>query len=376
MIAGFAVGAAEGYIYVREEYPLAVVRLQVAIEQATEAGLLGNKILGSEFSFTVSISRGAGAFVCGESSALMRAVAGEIGEPRAKYVRSVQKGLYDQPTVLNNVETLANLPVIIEKGAKWFKKIGTAKSSGTKAFSLVGKVRHTGLIEVPMGMTLREIIYDIGGGIIDDRPFKAVQTGGPSGGCLPESQLDLPVDFDSLTEAGSMMGSGGMIVMDDKTCCVDLAKYFLAFLVDESCGKCTPCREGLYQLHALMVKITEGNGTVADIDKLEQLSKVVVHSSLCGLGKSGPNPVSSTLKYFREEYLEHVRDKKCRAGVCRELIRYDINEKCTGCLACITACAYDAIKGEKGKVHILTQEKCTQCGACDAVCNFDAVEVH
>ena len=375
LIAAYAVGAKDGYIYVRDEYPLAVQRLQNAIEQAEKEGLLGDNILKSDFSLRIHVSCGAGAFVCGESSALMKSVAGEPGEPRAKYVRSVVKGLWDKPTVLNNVETFANVPVIIDKGSDWYKKIGTPKSTGTKAFSLVGKVRNTGLIEVPMGMSLRKIIFDIGGGIIDGRPFKAVQTGGPSGGCLPESQLDLPVDFDSLTAAGSMMGSGGMIVMDDKTCMVDVARYFLSFLVSESCGKCTPCREGLYQLHALIVAISEGRATEEDLDRMERLSEVVVRSSLCGLGKSGPNPFLSTIMYFRDEYLAHIRDKRCPAGVCKELIRYEVNEKCTGCLACIPACAYDAITGKKKELHLIDQEKCTKCGACVAVCNFDAIDV-
>ncbi|MCK4574599.1 MAG: SLBB domain-containing protein, partial [candidate division Zixibacteria bacterium] len=301
--------------------------------------------------------------------------AGEVGEPRAKYVRSVVKGLHDEPTVLNNVETFANIPVIMEKGADWFASIGTPKSTGTKAFSLVGKVRNTGLIEVPMGTTLRQIIYDIGGGIIDNRPFKAVQTGGPSGGCLPESKLDLPVDFDTLTDAGSMMGSGGMIVMDDRTCMVDVAKYFLEFLVSESCGKCVPCREGLYQLHRIVTKITEGKGTEEDLARAEELSETINGASLCGLGQSGANPFLSTLKYFRDEYLTHIRDHKCPAGVCKALIKYEVNDKCTGCLACIKACTYDAITGEKKKIHILDQDKCTQCGACYAVCNFDAIDV-
>ncbi|MFQ6008809.1 MAG: NADH-ubiquinone oxidoreductase-F iron-sulfur binding region domain-containing protein, partial [Candidatus Zixiibacteriota bacterium] len=331
IICAYAVGSHEGYIYVREEYPLAVQNLQLAIDQANEYGLLGDNILGNGFSFNIRISRGGGAFVCGESSALMKSVAGEVGEPRAKYVRSVLKGLFDKPTVLNNVESFANVPVIINEGGDRFAAVGTPKSTGTKAFSLVGKVRNTGLIEVPMGTTLREIIYDIGGGILNDRPFKAVQTGGPSGGCLPESKLDLPVDFDSLTEAGSMMGSGGMIVMDDRTCVVDVAKYFLSFLVDESCGKCTPCREGLYQLHRMAVKISEGEATEADLEKMEKLSNMIVIGSLCGLGKSGPNPFLSTIRYFRDEYLVHIRDKRCPAGVCRELIRYEvIAEKCDG----------------------------------------------
>ncbi|MEW6412097.1 MAG: NADH-ubiquinone oxidoreductase-F iron-sulfur binding region domain-containing protein [Candidatus Zixiibacteriota bacterium] len=375
MIAAFAVGARQGYIYVREEYPLAVTHLSKAIKDCEETGLLGDDILGTGFSFEIHIARGAGAFVCGESSALMKSVAGEVGEPRAKYIRSVIKGLYDQPTVLNNVETFVNVPLIINRGADWFKSIGTRKSSGTKVFSLVGKVRNTGLIEVAMGTTLREIIYDIGGGIIDNRPFKAVQTGGPSGGCLPDSQLDLPVDFDSLTEAGSMMGSGGMIVMDDKTCMVDVARYFLSFLVAESCGKCVPCREGLYQLHALTDKICQGKGKESDLDKIEKLSEMVIIGSLCGLGKSGPNPVLSTLKFFRDEYLAHIRDKRCPAGVCRDLIKYEILDSCTGCTACVAVCPTGAITGKKDKVHILDQKKCTKCGACFAICRFDAIEV-
>jgi NADH:ubiquinone oxidoreductase subunit F (NADH-binding)/(2Fe-2S) ferredoxin/NAD-dependent dihydropyrimidine dehydrogenase PreA subunit len=376
MIAAHAVGARQGYIYVRQEYPLAVEHLQKAIDACEEMGLLGDGILGTDFSFSVRISRGAGAFVCGESSALMKSVAGEVGEPRAKYIHSVVKGLYDKPTVLNNVETFVNVPLIIEKGAAWYQSVGTPTNTGTKVFSLVGKVRNTGLIEVAMGTTMREIIYDIGEGIIDDRPFKAVQTGGPSGGCLPEAQLDLPVDFDSLTSAGSMMGSGGMIVMDDRTCMVDVARYFLAFLVSESCGKCVPCREGLYQLHALTVKVTEGRATEEDLDKMEKLSDVVVTGSLCGLGKSGPNPLLSTIRYFRDEYLTHIRDKRCPAGVCRELIRYEITDKCNGCMACITACAVHAITGEKKQVHRINQEQCTKCGACYAVCKHDAIEIH
>ncbi|HVP07159.1 MAG TPA: NADH-ubiquinone oxidoreductase-F iron-sulfur binding region domain-containing protein, partial [Candidatus Acidoferrum sp.] len=376
MIAAYAVGAKQGYIYVREEYPLAVIHLQKAISDCREYGILGENILGTGFSFSVKIARGAGAFVCGESSALMKSVAGEVGEPRAKYIRSVVKGLYDQPTVLNNVETYANVPLIIRNGADWFRGIGTPKNTGTKVFSLVGKVRNTGLIEVALGTTLREIIYDIGGGIIDGRPFKAVQTGGPSGGCLPESMLNLPVDFDSLTAAGSMMGSGGMIVMDDKTCMVDVARYFLQFLVSESCGKCVPCREGLYQLHALTVKVCEGRGTEEDLAKMEQLSQMVVVGSLCGLGKSGPNPLLSTIKFFRDEYLAHIRDKRCPAGVCRELIKYTIiPEKCNGCMACIAACAYNAITGQKKEPHVINQEACERCGACVAVCKHDAIEV-
>jgi NADH:ubiquinone oxidoreductase subunit F (NADH-binding)/NAD-dependent dihydropyrimidine dehydrogenase PreA subunit len=376
LIAAYAVGAHDGYIYVREEYPLAVVNLQKAIEQAEAVGLIGDNILGTDFSVRLHVSRGAGAFVCGESSALMRSVAGEIGEPRAKYIRSVVKGLWDQPSVLNNVETYANVPEIINRGAKWFRSIGAPKNSGTKAFSLVGKVRHTGLIEVPMGTTLREIIYDIGGGVQKDRPFKAVQTGGPSGGCLPADKLDLPVDFDSLTKAGSMMGSGGMIVMDDKTCMVDVAKYFLNFLVDESCGKCSPCREGLYQLHNLAVKVSLGEAGNGDIKKMENLSDGIVVGSLCGLGKSGPNPFLSTIQYFRDEYETHINDKRCPGGVCTALITFEIEaEKCDGCIACIAACAYGAISGKKKEIHTIDKEKCTRCGACVPACNRDAIVV-
>lgn len=375
IVASYAVGARDAYIYVREEYPLAVQHLYQAIDDAKEHGLLGENIMGTDFSLDIHISRGGGAFVCGESSALMKSVAGDVGEPRAKYIHSVVKGLWDKPTVLNNVETFANVPLIINNGGEWFKSIGTEKSTGTKAFSLVGKVENTGLIEVPMGTTLREIIYDIGGGIKDDREFKAVQTGGPSGGCLPEDKLDLPVDFDTLTRAGSMMGSGGMIVMDDHTCMVDVAKYFLKFLVDESCGKDVPCREGLHQLHAMVMRVTEGKATEADLKLMEHLSDYIIKGSLCGLGKSGPNPFLSTVRYFRDEYLAHIIDKKCPGGVCRDLIRFEINDKCTGCTACIKPCPVDAITGEKDELHILDQEKCTKCGACYAVCQFDAIDI-
>ncbi len=373
IICAYAVGSASGYIYVREEYPLAVVNLQKAIQAAREYGLLGNNILGSDFDFDIKISRGGGALVCGESSALMKSVAGDVGEPRAKYVRSVVKGLHDRPTVLNNVETFATIPVIINNGAAAFAAIGAKKSSGAKAFSLAGKVRNTGLVEVPMGITLREIIFDIGGGIPNGRKFKAVQTGGPSGGCLPEAKLDLPVDFDSLTDAGSMMGSGGMIIMDDRTCMVDVAKYFLNFLVSESCGKCVPCREGLYQLHALCKKITEGKGQEGDLELMERLSRNIKIGSLCGLGQSGPNPFMSTLRYFREEYEAHIRDKKCPAGVCKSLITYEITDACTGCLACIRVCPVAAITGEKKKKHLIDQAICDRCGSCYAICQFDAI---
>jgi len=375
IICAYAVGSHEGYIYVREEYPLAVINLQTAIDTAREHGLLGENIMGTDLCFDIKISRGGGAFVCGESSALMKSVAGEVGEPRAKYIRSVVKGLLDKPTVLNNVESFATVPVIIEKGSDWFASIGTKKSTGTKAFSLAGKVNNTGLIEVPMGITLREIIYDIGGGIPDGRKFKAVQTGGPSGGCLPEEKLDLPVDFDSLTEAGSMMGSGGMVVMDDRTCMVEVARYFLDFLVFESCGKCVPCREGLYQLCRLCTKICEGKATEDDLKLMEKLSTSIQISSLCGLGQSGPNPFVSTVRYFRDEYLAHIRDKKCPGGVCRELITYTITDECTGCLACIDVCPVNAITGEKKRVHVIDQDLCTSCGACYAVCTFNTIEI-
>ncbi|MHC4943860.1 MAG: NADH-ubiquinone oxidoreductase-F iron-sulfur binding region domain-containing protein [Planctomycetota bacterium] len=374
IIGARAVDAREGFIYVREEYPLAVKHLQNALDQAREYGLLGENILDTGFSYDIKIARGGGAFVCGESSALMKSVAGKVGEPRAKYIHSVVKGLYDKPTVLNNVETWANVSWIIQRGAKAFARMGTEKSKGTKAFSLVGKVKNTGLVEVPMGTTLREIIFGVGGGIINDRPFKGVQTGGPSGGCLPESLLDSPVDFDSLTAAGSMMGSGGMIVMDDHTCMVDVARYFVKFLTEESCGKCTPCREGLTQLHYFLNEICEGRGKNGDLDKIRHLSEGIIAGSLCALGKSAPNPVLSTLNYFEKEYRVHIENWKCPAGVCRALTTFVISEEeCTGCLLCGKVCPVDAITGEKKKPHVINQELCTQCGACRTVCKFNAV---
>ena len=319
LIGALAVGSDEGYVYVRHEYPLAVKNLETAIEQASEMGLLGENILGSDFSFNLKISKGGGAFVCGESSALIASIEGKVGEPRAKHIHMSERGLWNKPTVLNNVETWANVPFIIKNGSEWFSSIGTDTSKGTKIFSLVGKVNNTGLVEVPMGITLREIIFDIGGGILNNRKFKAVQTGGPSGGCIPESMLDLKIDFDELVKVGSMMGSGGMIVMDERTCMVDVAKYFLNFLKEESCGKCTTCREGIKRMYEILDKITKGEGNEADLDLLSDIAEVVKEGSLCGLGKTAPNPVLSTLKYFKEEYLSHIKDKKCPAGVCKDL---------------------------------------------------------
>jgi len=376
IIGAYAIGANEGYIYVRNEYPLAVMHLTMAISSARDAGLLGNNILGSNFSFDITISKGGGAFVCGESSALFASIEGRAGEPRAKYVHAVEKGLWDKPTVLNNVETWANVPLIINSGAAAYGSIGTEKSKGTKIFSLVGKINNTGLIEVPMGITLREIVYDMGGGIPNGRKFKAVQTGGPSGGCIPESLLDLQVDFDKLYEVGSMMGSGGMIVMDDRSCMVDVAKYFLAFLQEESCGKCVPCREGVRRMREILEDICAGKGKEGDIDLLEKMSQAIADGSLCALGSSAPNPVLSTIKYFREEYDAHIKDHRCPAGVCKALITYSIiPEKCTGCGMCIKVCPTQAVSGEKKKAHAIDNDKCTRCGACIESCKFEAINV-
>jgi NADH:ubiquinone oxidoreductase subunit F (NADH-binding)/(2Fe-2S) ferredoxin/NAD-dependent dihydropyrimidine dehydrogenase PreA subunit len=388
LIGAFAVGSSEGYVYIRNEYPIALDRLQTAIKQAREYGLLGANILNKDFNFDITIARGAGAFVCGESTALMASIEGRPGEPRAKYVHTVEKGLWDKPTCLNNVETWANVPQIIINGAEWFNRLGTGDvsgnpwggSKGTKVFSLSGKVNNTGLIEVPMGITLRKIIFDIGGGIKDGKRFKAVQTGGPSGGFIPESLLDLPVDYEELTKVGSMMGSGGMVVADENNCMVDMAKYFLSFTQTESCGKCVPCREGTKRMLDILEKITSGEGTEEDLTLLEELSNVVVESSLCALGGSAPNPVLTTLKYFREEYEAHVRDKKCPGHSCRKLIAYTIDpkicvEKGHGCHVCSKNCPDGAIIGETKQVHTIDVDKCGKCGICYDVCKFDAISV-
>ncbi len=375
-IAGKAIGSSHGYIYVRAEYPLAVRRLKLAIEQAKELGLLGEGILGTDFSFDIDIMQGAGAFVCGEGSALMYSIEGKRGMPRVRPPRSVASGLWGLPTSLNNVETFANVPPIITRGGAWFAGYGTEKSKGMKTFALTGKIERPGLIEVPMGITLREIIYDIGGGIPEGKPFKAIQTGGPSGGCLPEDLLDTPVDFESLDRAGSIMGSGGMVVVDTDTCMVDVAKYFVSFCRDESCGKCVPCREGLPLMIDILERITTGEGTLEDIDQLEQLGKTIVSGSLCGLGKSAPNPVLSSIRYFREEWEAHVVDKKCPAQVCKALIDfYILPDKCAGCGICLRACPVEAITGGKRMVHVINQEKCIKCGTCFEKCpaKFSAV---
>jgi len=376
IIGAYAIGAHEGFVYVRNEYPLAVKRISTAIEQAEAYGLLGDDILGSGFSFRVRVVRGGGAFVCGESTALMASIEGKAGEPRAKYIHTVESGIWGRPSNLNNVETWANVPLIINRGADWYRQIGTEGSKGTKIFSLVGKINNTGLIEVPMGITLREIVYEIGGGIPGGKRFKAVQTGGPSGGCIPEELLDLPVDFDELTKVGSMMGSGGMIVMDEETCMVDVARYFVTFLEDESCGKCVPCREGLMQMRRILERITRGEGREEDIPLLEEICEAMKDGSLCALGRTAPNPVLTTLKYFREEYEAHIREKRCPAGVCRELITYYIDEEaCTGCGRCLKVCPAEAITGQKKEPHRIDPEKCIKCGSCKEVCQFDAVKV-
>jgi NADH-quinone oxidoreductase subunit F len=377
IIGAYTMGSNHGYIYVRNEYELAVKTLKNALKQAKEYGFLGENILGFGFDFTIKLSRGGGAFVCGESTALMASIEGKPGEPRAKHIHTTESGLWNRPTNLNNVETWANVPVIINSGSEWYTKIGIDKSKGTKIFSLVGKINNTGLVEVPMGTTLRDIIFQIGGGIPKGRMFKAVQTGGPSGGCIPEQQLDLPVDYEKLTEAGSMMGSGGMIVMDDRTCMVDVAKYFTNFLKDESCGKCVPCRNGLIQLHHMLTEISEGRGSDEDLKFIEELGFWMTNGSLCQLGSTATNPVLSTLRYFKDEYVAHIADKKCPAGVCKALITFTIDpENCTGCEVCKKQCPQNAISGEKKGVHEIDQKDCIKCGICEDSCKFDAVEVN
>ncbi len=376
IIGGYALGAHEGVIYVRDEYPLAVARVTAAIRQATHADLLGDDILGSGFSFHISVTKGAGAFVCGEETALIASIEGRVGEPRPRPPYPAEKGLWGKPTCINNVETWATVPVIVSRGSEWFSRIGTERSKGTKVFSLVGNVANTALIEVPMGITLREVVEEIGGGVPGGRTCKAVQTGGPSGGCIPAEQLDLPVDYESLNAAGSIMGSGGMIVMDDHTCMVDIAKYFLGFLEEESCGKCFSCRVGTQRMKEIVARISQGQGTEQDLDLLEDVAWMVSETSLCGLGQSAPNPVLSTLRYFRSEYLAHIRDHKCPAKVCKELITYTIDAVvCNGCGACVPLCTGGAITGSKRKLHTIEQARCTKCGSCLETCKFDAVLV-
>jgi NADH:ubiquinone oxidoreductase subunit F (NADH-binding)/Pyruvate/2-oxoacid:ferredoxin oxidoreductase delta subunit/(2Fe-2S) ferredoxin len=376
LIAAYAIGSSQGFIYVRNEYPLAVKRLVTAIKQAQSYGLLGDNIAGTDFNFHIKISTGAGAFVCGESTALMASLEGKVGRPRAKYVHTVEKGFRDGPSNLNNVETYANVPAIVLKGAKWYASMGTEHSKGTKVFSLCGKIKNTGLVEVPMGISLKEIAFDMGGGVPKKKKFKAIQTGGPSGGCIPEQYLNLPVDYQKLAEVGSIMGSGGMIVMDQDTCMVDVARYFLDFLNEESCGQCNPCREGIKQMLNILTQICAGEGKEGDIELLEELGDMIQKFSLCGLGTSAPNPVVTTIHYFRDEYESHIRDKKCPAGVCKALFHYEIDEDaCTGCRVCAKKCPQEAITGEKKEVHHLDQEKCIKCGICYDVCKFNAIAI-
>ena len=374
-IAGYAIGASQGYIYVRAEYPIAVERLTLALGQAREYGLLGDNIFGTDFCFDIDLRLGAGAFVCGEETALMTSIEGNRGEPRPRPPFPAQKGLFGKPTILNNVETYANIPQIILNGAEWFASMGTEKSKGTKVFALGGKINNTGLVEIPMGTTLREVVEEIGGGIPNGKKFKAAQTGGPSGGCIPAEHFDIPIDYDNLISIGSMMGSGGLIVMDEDNCMVDIAKFFLEFTVDESCGKCTPCRIGTKRMLEILEKITKGQGTLEDIDKLEELCYYIKQNSLCGLGQTAPNPVLSTLRYFRDEYVAHVVDKKCPAGVCKALLSYHINpDKCKGCTLCARTCPNGAISGSVKEPHVISQELCVKCGACMEKCKFGAIE--
>ena len=373
-IAGYAIGASQGYIYVRAEYPIAVQRLEIAIEQAREYGLLGKNIFDSGFDFDIELRLGAGAFVCGEETALMTSIEGNRGEPRPRPPFPALKGLFQKPTILNNVETYANIPQIIVNGPEWFASMGTEKSKGTKVFALGGKIHNTGLVEIPMGTTLREIVEEIGGGVPNGKKFKAAQTGGPSGGCIPAEHLDIPIDYDNLLSIGSMMGSGGLIVMDEDTCMVDIAKFFLEFTVDESCGKCTPCRIGTRRMLEILEKITKGQATMEDLDKLEELCYHLQSNSLCALGQTAPNPVLSTLRYFRDEYIAHIVDKKCPAGVCKDLLQYKIDpDKCNGCTLCARTCPADAIIGKVKEVHMINPEKCLKCGACMEKCRFGAI---
>jgi len=373
-IAGYAIGANQGYIYVRAEYPIAVQRLNTAIAQAREYGLLGRNIFGTEFSFDIELRLGAGAFVCGEETALMTSIEGKRGEPRPRPPFPAVKGLFDSPTILNNVETYANIPQIILNGPEWFSSVGTEKSKGTKVFALGGKINNTGLVEIPMGTTLRTVIEEIGGGIPGGKKFKAAQTGGPSGGCIPAELIDIPIDYDNLIQIGSMMGSGGMIIMDEDNCMVDIAKFFLEFTVDESCGKCSPCRIGTKRMYEILDRITKGEGTLEDIDRLEKLAESIKSNALCGLGQTAPNPVLSTLRYFRDEYIAHVVDKKCPAGVCKALLTYSIDaDKCIGCGLCKKACPTGAISGDIKKPHTIDPAKCIKCGACEEKCKFNAI---
>jgi NADH-quinone oxidoreductase subunit F/NADP-reducing hydrogenase subunit HndC len=376
-ICGYAIGASKGLIYIRAEYPLAIQRLKIALDQAREYGLLGRNILGGDFSFDIELRYGAGAFVCGEETALIHSMEGQRGEPTNKPPFPAESGFLGKPSNVNNVETFASVPVIITKGWEWFSSIGTEKSKGTKVFALAGKINNVGLIEVPMGTTLREIIFEIGGGIKNGKKFKAVQTGGPSGGCLTEQHLDTPIDFDNLVAVGSMMGSGGMIVMDEDDCMVSIAKFFLEFTVEESCGKCAPCRIGNKRLHELLTHITKGNGTMADLDRLKNMCNVIKDTSLCGLGQTSPNPVLSTMNNFWDEYVAHVTDKQCPAGSCRDLMKYTIIvDKCVGCTACARGCPVNAITGERKGPHFIDQEKCIKCGACFEKCKFGAVLIN
>jgi len=375
-IGARAIGAQHGYIYIRSEYPIAVKRMRKAIKQAREYGLLGEDILGSGFDFEVSVHQGAGAFVCGEETSLIASLEGRPPEPRIRPPFPAQSGLWGKPTNINNVETWANVPEIINRGASWYSQLGTDTSKGTKVFSLVGKVKNTGLVEVPMGITFRKIIYDIGGGILEDKKFKAVQTGGPSGGCIPEELLDLPIDYERLIEVGSIMGSGGMIVMDEDTCMVDVARYFVDFLRGESCGKCTSCREGLESMYQILTGICEGKGTEGDVELLQELGSAIKDGSMCALGGTAANPVLSTIRYFEDEYWSHIREQKCSAGVCKELIRYSVDrEECTGCLRCVKNCPSSAISGQKKEPVNLDQEKCIKCGICFEVCKFKAIVI-